>query len=29
MKKGDQVVVRCVGAGREMRMPQLEKCMLL
>lgn len=28
LRKGDQVLVRCVGAGREMRMPQLEKCML-
>jgi hypothetical protein len=29
LRKGDQVVLRCIGAGREMRMPQLEKCMLL
>jgi hypothetical protein len=29
LKKGDQVVVRCIGAGLMMRMPQLEKCMLL
>ncbi|MGH7509745.1 MAG: OB-fold protein [Gemmatimonadales bacterium] len=29
LKKGDQVVVRCIGAGREMRMPQLERCLLL
>jgi hypothetical protein len=29
LRKGDQVVVRCIGAGREMRMPQLEKCMLI
>lgn len=29
LRKGDQVVVRCIGASREMRMPQLEKCMLL
>jgi hypothetical protein len=29
LKKGDRVVVRCIGAGQEMRMPQLEKCTLL
>jgi hypothetical protein len=29
LKKGDQVVVRCIGAGQMMRMPQLEKCTLL
>jgi hypothetical protein len=29
LKKGDQVVVRCIGAGREMRMPQLERCLML
>ena len=29
LRKGDQVVVRCVGAGVMMRMPQLEKCSLL
>lgn len=29
LRKGNQVVVRCVGAGQMMRMPQLEKCMLL
>lgn len=29
LRKGDQVVVRCIGAGREMRMPQLERCLLL
>lgn len=29
LRKGDQVVVRCVGAGVMMRMPQLEKCTLL
>lgn len=29
LRKGDQVVVRCIGAGLMMRMPQLEKCMLL
>jgi hypothetical protein len=29
LKKGDQAVVRCMGAGLMMRMPQLEKCMLL
>jgi hypothetical protein len=29
LMKGDQVKVRCIGGGREMRMPQLEKCMLL
>ena len=29
LRKGDQVVVRCIGAGQEMRMPQLEKCTLL
>jgi hypothetical protein len=29
LKKGGLVVVRCVGAGREMRMPQLERCLML
>jgi hypothetical protein len=29
LKKGEEVVVRCIGAGREMRMPQLERCLLL
>ena len=29
LKKGDQVVVWCIGAGREMRMPQLERCLML
>lgn len=29
LKKGNQVVVRCIGAGREMRMPQLERCLML
>ncbi len=29
LRKGDQVVVRCIGAGVTMRMPQLEKCLLL
>jgi hypothetical protein len=29
LKKGGQVVVRCIGAGREMRMPQLERCLML
>jgi hypothetical protein len=29
LRKGDQVVVRCTGAGLMMRMPQLEECMLL
>jgi hypothetical protein len=29
LKKGDQIVVRCIGAGREMRMPQLERCLML
>jgi hypothetical protein len=29
LKKGDQVSVRCIGAGREMRMPQLERCLML
>jgi hypothetical protein len=29
LKKGDQVVIRCMGDGVMMRMPQLEKCMLL
>jgi hypothetical protein len=29
LKKGDLVVVRCIGAGVTMRFPQLEKCMLL
>ena len=29
LKKGDQIVVRCICAGLEMRMPQLQKCMLL
>jgi hypothetical protein len=29
LKKGDQVAVRCIGAGREMRMPQLERCLML
>jgi hypothetical protein len=29
LKKGDQVVVQCIGAGREMRMPQLERCLML
>jgi hypothetical protein len=29
LKKGDQVVVRCIGAGRQMRMPQLERCLML
>jgi hypothetical protein len=29
LRKGNQVVVRCIGAGREMRMPQLERCLLL
>jgi hypothetical protein len=29
LKKGDQVVVRCIGAGREMPMPQLERCLML
>jgi hypothetical protein len=29
LRKGDQVVVRCIGAGVTMRMPQLENCMLL
>jgi hypothetical protein len=26
LRKGDQVVVRCIGAGVMMRMPQLEEC---
>ena len=29
LKKGDEVVVRCIGAGRELRMPQLERCLML
>jgi hypothetical protein len=29
LKKGDEVVVRCIGAGRQMRMPQLERCLML
>jgi hypothetical protein len=29
LKKGDEVTVRCIGAGREMRMPQLERCLML
>jgi hypothetical protein len=29
LKNGDQVVVRCIGAGTEMRMPQLERCLML
>jgi hypothetical protein len=29
LKKGDEVVVRCIGAGREMRMPRLERCLML
>lgn len=29
LKKGNMVVVRCIGAGVLMRMPQLEECMLL
>jgi putative nucleic acid binding protein len=29
LKKGGQIVVRCIGAGREMRMPQLERCLML
>jgi tRNA_anti-like len=29
LKKGDEIVVRCIGEGVNMRMPQLEKCMLL
>jgi hypothetical protein len=29
LKKGGLVVVRCIGAGREMRMPQLERCLML
>jgi hypothetical protein len=29
LRKGQQVVVRCIGAGLEMRMPQLERCLLL
>lgn len=29
LKRGDLVVVRCIGAGREMRMPQLERCLML
>jgi hypothetical protein len=29
LRKGDQVVMRCIGAGQMMRMPQLEKCVLL
>jgi putative nucleic acid binding protein len=29
LKKGDKIVVRCIGNGVNMRMPQLEKCMLL
>ena len=29
LRKGTQVVVRCIGAGREMRMPQLERCLML
>ncbi len=29
LKKGDEVVVRCIGGGREMRMPQLERCLML
>jgi hypothetical protein len=29
LKKGGLVLVRCIGAGREMRMPQLERCLML
>jgi hypothetical protein len=29
LKKGNTVVVRCIGAGVLMRMPQLDECMLL
>jgi hypothetical protein len=29
LRKGNQVVVQCIGAGQTMRMPQLEKCSLL
>lgn len=29
LKKGDQVVVRCIGDGQTMRMPQLERCLML
>ncbi len=29
LKKGDEVVVRCIGAGWEMRMSQLERCLML
>ena len=29
LRRGDQVVVRCVGAGVMMQMPQLEACRLL
>lgn len=29
LKKGGQVVVRCIGAGRQLRMPQLERCLML
>jgi hypothetical protein len=29
LKKGNKIVVRCIGAGVNMRMPQLERCMLL
>lgn len=29
LKKGDQVAVTCIGAGREMRMPMLERCLML
>jgi hypothetical protein len=29
LKKGDEVVVRCIGAGRQMRMPLLERCLML
>ena len=29
LKKGNEVTVRCIGAGWEMRMPQLERCLML
>jgi len=29
LRKGDGVVVQCIGAGQAMRMPQLEKCSLV
>ena len=29
LKKGDEITVRCIGDGWQMRMPQLDRCLML